>query len=291
MLLNIELNTYECRHFFCEVNALVSLLSSRLSEINANEESGIKYQRAKEDVSPAFWALTVFTEAVVVTRHGWILVMLHLIFIQGSFRSHFGSSEPPLWAFVVAISCIASGFGCLHKSGARLNGFPSGTTLSREFHSNSRWMLSHGQTSAGRPVDLRRMAFELSNGQLRQGLRHLDEDLISALDEPRPNWDVELRVRDDSNGYGLFSGILGEPPSRTWSIRLSFKELRRFTNAISGPLSMQVPCRNTMCSLEQVAGSLFGNTNRATTALRLAAPRAFWLWYTRHTDYGAGIFG
>ena len=54
---------------------------------------------------------------------------------------------------------------------------------------------------------------------------------------------------------------------------------------------MQVPCRNIMCSLEPVAGSLFGNTNRATTALRLAAPRVFWLWYTRHTDYGAGIFG
>ena len=67
------------------------------------------------------------------------------------------------------------------------------------------------------PVDLRRMAFELSNGQLRQGLRHLDEDLLAALDEPRPNWDVELRVRDDNNGYGLFSGIWGEPPSRARS--------------------------------------------------------------------------
>lgn len=84
-------------------------------------------------------------------------------------------------------------------------------------------------------MDLCRMAFELSNGQLRQGLRHLDEDLLAALDEPRPNWDVELRVRDNKNGYGLFSGIWGEPPSRAWSIRL---ELHRFTITPS-----RDPCR------------------------------------------------
>lgn len=56
-------------------------------------------------------------------------------------------------------------------------------------------------------------------------------------------------------------------------------------------LQMQVPSRNLLCSLEQVAGSLFACTNRTTAALRVAALRAFWLWLTRHTDHGSGILG
>ena len=57
------------------------------------------------------------------------------------------------------------------------------------------------------------------------------------------------------------------------------------------------PCRckslgaTYSAALNRLQEAYLTGTNRSTTALRLAAPRAFWLWYTRHTDHGAGIFG
>ena len=106
------------------------------------------------------------------------------------------------------------------------------------------------------------MAFAQRDGDFHDGLHHLDESILAGLDEPRQQWDIEIRVRDPRNTYVWFSWLWGDPIARHWSIKLTYREFHRYVNAVSGPVQMQVPSRNVLCSLEQVAGTLHGASGR-----------------------------
>lgn len=130
------------------------------------------------------------------------------------------------------------------------------------------------------------MAFELTHGDLRQCFCELDSDLPSALEERRSSWDIELRSRDDNASYGIFSALWGlDEPGPFASLS---------ENSIASTTPSQDPCK-----CKYLAGICSVALNRLQEAyllaqteplpLRVAAPRAFWLWLTRHTDHRSGI--